>query len=113
MAAEKQYENKIKQTLKNNGAYFVKFLGCGFTASGTPDLLCCLNGRFIAIEVKANEGKPSPLQIHNIEKIRESGGIALIAYPKDFEALRALIEALVDESDIARPYAYFISHHFD
>ena len=113
MAQEKNYENKIKQTLKNNGAYFVKYFGCGFTQVGVPDLLCCLNGRFIAIEVKADKGKPSPLQLHNIEKIRESGGIALIAYPKDFEALKALIEALVNESDIKKSYGYFISQSFD
>ena len=107
MAAEKQYENKIKQFLKDNGAYFVKFLGCGFTQAGVPDLLCCLNGRFIAIEVKADKGKPSPLQIHNIEKIRESGGIALIAYPKDFPQLVGLIQAVKDGKDITECYKYF------
>lgn len=107
MGQEKRYENKIKNLLKENGAYVVKQFGCGFTASGTPDLLCCLNGRFIAIEVKAENGKPSPLQIHNIKKIRESGGIALIAYPKDFDALSALITAVKDGKTITESYKHF------
>ena len=105
--SEKQYENKIKRFLTENGAWFVKYFGCGFTQSGIPDLLCCLNGRFIAIEVKADKGKPSPLQIHNIEKIRESGGIALIAYPKDFPQLRELILAVKDGTNITECYKHF------
>lgn len=107
MASEKNYENKIKRFLTENGAYFVKYFGCGFTQAGVPDLLCCLNGRFIAIEVKAENGKPSPLQIHNIKKIRESGGIAVIAYPKDFDALSVLITAVKDGKTITESYKHF------
>lgn len=107
MKSEKSYENKIKHFLTENGAYFVKYFGCGFTQAGVPDLLCCLNGRFIGIEVKADNGKPSPLQIHNIKKIRESGGIALIAYPKDFPYLVKLIQAVKDGTNITECYKHF------
>lgn len=107
MAQEKRYETKIKRLLNSLGAYYVKQFGCGFTAAGTPDLLCCLNGRFVAIEVKADDGRPSALQIHNIQKIRESGGIALIAYPKDFDALSALLNALKDGKNITECYTHF------
>ena len=111
--SEKAYETKIKRLLTEVGAYHVKYFGCGFTQAGVPDILACIKGRFLAIEVKDVKGKPSPLQIHNVKKIRESGGLAIIAYPKDFEALKALIEALVNESDIKKSSGYFISQSFD
>lgn len=96
MAAEKQFENKIKLYLKNIGAYHVKFFGCAFTQSGTPDLLCCVNGHFVAIEVKAERGKPSELQLHNLKKIHEAGGYAILAYPKDWLQLQSIVERLMN-----------------
>ena len=88
---EKAFETKIKKLLDQYGAYHVKFFGCGFTQSGVPDLLVCLNGRLVAIEVKADKGKPSPLQLHNLRMIDKAGGIALLVYPKDWDALVSLL----------------------
>ena len=65
MAAEKIYENKIKRYLKERGCYCVKYHGNKFSTSGTPDVLACVNGHFLAIEVKADTGKPSELQSKN------------------------------------------------
>lgn len=52
--------------------------------SGTPDILMCLNGLFVAIELKTDKGRLSPLQEYNLNKIAESGGIALVMAPKNF-----------------------------
>ena len=60
-------------------------------------MIVCCNGYFIGIEVKASRGKPSPLQEYEIRKIGEAGGIGIIAYPKDFEALKTLIQNLKKE----------------
>lgn len=67
--------------------------------SGIPDLLCCVNGYFVAIEVKASKGKPSELQLWNIKKIKEAGGIAMVLYPKDFEDFKKLILDLKEEKN--------------
>lgn len=92
MAAEKRFENKIKAFLKSQDAWFVKYwAGAKFTKSGIPDLLCCVNGYFVAIEVKAENGKPSDLQVYNISKIREAGGVAVILYPDGWEDFKKLI----------------------
>lgn len=95
MAQEKTFENKIKKFLESKGCYFVKQFGCAFTKSGVPDLLCCVNGKFIAIEVKAENGKVSDLQTYNIERIKEAGGVAVVAKPSDFNDLKKLIEDLL------------------
>lgn len=94
MAQEKQFENKIKSFLKDNNCWVVKYFSNSYTKRGIPDLLACVNGHFVAIEVKASNGKPSELQIYNINKIKESGGIALILYPEGFEDFKKLIYEL-------------------
>lgn len=97
MAAEKQFENKIKKYLDSMGCWYVKYFANSFTKSGIPDLIACVNGFFVAIEVKASNGKPSKLQIYNKEKIREAGGISIILYPEDFEDFKKLIYYLKND----------------
>jgi len=91
MAAEKNFENKIKAFLKDNDAYFVKFFANRMTKTGVPDILACVNGYFVGIEVKAPLGKPSELQLYNARKIREAGGFAWIVYPSGFDQFKELI----------------------
>lgn len=52
-------------------------------------------GQFVAIEVKASNGKPSELQKYNVRKINEeAGGIAVILYPQDWELFKKLVSYL-------------------
>lgn len=89
MAAEKEFENKIKAFLKTlPNQWHFKHWGGGFGKAGIPDILGCINGRFIAIEVKASDGKPSPLQVRCINQITCAGGYAVIVYPEQFEELK-------------------------
>ena len=97
MAAEKTFENKIKKYLSDNNIWHVKYFANGFTKSGIPDILACCNGHFLSIEVKAENGKPSELQLHHIEKIKESGGYAVVVKPSQFEELKELIQELKNE----------------
>lgn len=93
MASEKNFENRVKKFLKDEGCYFIKYWGGGeFTKSGIPDILCCCKGRFVGCEVKAPTGEPKPLQIHNLRKIHEAGGIAVLLYPKDFDMFKRLMQ---------------------
>lgn len=63
MPAEKTFENKVKAFLESVGAWHVKFFANRMTRVGVPDILACVNGYFVAIEVKAQNGKPSELQM--------------------------------------------------
>lgn len=84
----------MKQFLKDEGCYFVKHFANAFTKSGIPDLLVCCNGYFVGVEIKATNGKPSPLQIHNLKQIEEAGGYAVLLYPQDFEEFKKIIKFL-------------------
>lgn len=110
MAGEKNFENRIKKFLADRGCWFVKYFANRMTKSGVPDILACVNGRFVAIEVKATNGKPSELQIWNRDKIREAGGIAIIVYPEQWDDFKDLINELVVDPTRVDPecvYEYF------
>jgi len=58
--------------------------------TGTPDILCCIDGRFVALEVKAAKGKPSKLQEYRIAEIRSAGGEAHIV--RSLEEVKKLLD---------------------
>lgn len=97
MAAEKNFENKVKTFLYEQGCWTLKTWSNGIQRSGVPDLLICCNGYFLGVEIKAPNGKASELQIWNVDKIREAGGIAIVLYPDQFEEFKRLIEYLKNE----------------
>ena len=100
MAQEKTFENKIKKFLDAHGAYYVKFFANAYTKSGIPDVLACINGYFVGIEVKAQNGKPSEIQLYNVRKINAAGGFAFVLYPSKFNEFKQFVEGLQrDEFD--------------
>ena len=99
IAAEKIFENKIKKYLESRGAWFVKYwAGAQYTKSGIPDILACINGYFVGIEVKAQNGTPSELQLHNVHAINAAGGFAFVLYPSKFDEFKKFVDDL--NSDI-------------
>lgn len=95
MAAEKAFENRIKNYLKAHGCWFVKYFANRMTKSGVPDILACVNGFFVGIEVKAQNGSPSELQLWNRDKIREANGISIVVYPDQWEDFTLMIDDLL------------------
>lgn len=91
---EKTFENKVKEALKYYECYFVKYYGCAFSEAGTPDLLCCIGGRFVGIEVKSEKGKPSELQLLKLKRIRDAGGIGIVLSPRKWEDFEEMISLL-------------------
>lgn len=99
MAAEKTFENKIKQFLKENSCWHVKFFANAYTKIGVPDILGVVNGYFVAIEVKAPNGAPSELQKYNVREINTCKGFAVIVRPNQFEELKYMLHCLMCRDD--------------
>lgn len=106
---EKQFENKVKQFLKEKGCWILKTWSNGVQRDGVPDLLICCNGLFIGVELKAKKGKPSKLQLWNVNGIRDAGGIAIVLYPDQFDQFKRMIELLIS----GNPNSYKIQYVFD
>lgn len=98
MGPEKIFENKIKRWLNDHGCYFVKFFANRMTKKGVPDILACVNGYFVGIEVKSDDGTPSDLQIYNVRQIRESKGFAYVVYPTGWNDLQQILSNLLNDN---------------
>ena len=93
MAQEKNFEDKVKAYLKNQGCYFIKYWGgAAYTKAGVPDLLVCAWGQFIGIELKAPKGEPSLLQLKHLERIQKAGGWGILLYPGEFEQFKIWLD---------------------
>lgn len=80
MLPEKKVETDIKKYLDHIGAYHVKIHGSAFMPAGTPDILACVKGVFVGIEVKKPKGgRVSELQKFKIKQIEQAGGICIVA----------------------------------
>ena len=76
---ESEITATIREMLERLNARTIKICGGPYQENGIADLLVCLDGKFIAIEVKRPGCKPTPLQIKFLDEIRRAGGIAFIA----------------------------------
>ena len=87
---EKAIEKKIKEYLKTiDGLFYWKVFSGMYCTAGIPDIVICYKGKFVALEVKAPDGKPTALQMATIKKIREAGGVAEVV--RSVEEVREII----------------------
>jgi hypothetical protein len=77
---ETQITKQIRQVLAYAGAMTIKIAGGPYQKPGISDLLVCLSGRFIAIEVKRPGHHPTPLQVDFIKQVQAAGGIGFVTY---------------------------------
>jgi len=67
--------NVLKMLKKKFPTAFVYKAADKFT-SGIPDILMCVRGQFIAIELKIPGNTPTKIQAYTILKIQAAGGLA-------------------------------------
>lgn len=113
MADEKLFEGKIKMWLHSIGVYpagygeekmnarqigwYTKIWGGGYQKAGIPDLILCVKGQFVSIEVKAPNGRPSELQKLNTGRIRDSEGHGIFLYPSGFEQFKSDVVGMLQQ----------------
>ena len=91
---EKKVKDKVVKLLKMFGVYYFYASTHGFGRSGVPDLVCCIGGHFLAIEVKAGKNTTTALQDREIEAIRAAGGTAIVINEDNIHTLQELIRGL-------------------
>lgn len=122
MGPEKQFENKIKSIIRKAGGWCFKYWGGSasngkvFTVRGLPDIMGCIRGRFIGIEVKSETGKPSDIQLERLQEIRDAGGVAIVAFPQEEDLIVWMINRLSagqDVTDLQREINEVARTHYD
>ena len=92
MTPEGKVKEKVKRLFKAMDVYYAMPATGGYGASGVPDFLVCLKGRFIGVECKAGKGKVTALQQHNIDSINRAGGVALVVNESNIDEIKLLLE---------------------
>lgn len=77
---ESRLQRRIQRRLKREFAnlFIMKVHGNEFQRAGIPDLLLCLQGLFISLEVKMPKGRLSDVQKEVIREIKKAGGQAFV-----------------------------------
>jgi len=94
---ESKVKAKIKAILKEHGVYYAMPIGTGYGNAGVPDFLCCFNGRFLAIEAKANGGVTTALQNKNLRDIETAGGITCVLSEDNVSALGGYLNLMTEK----------------
>ena len=85
----RQSESKFYTSIKKDldaipNSWLVRIQQLGH--SGTPDLIMCINGHFVALELKKSaNAKGTRLQRYNIDKIQGAFGYAAIVHPDNWD----------------------------
>ena len=94
---EKVVEDKIKQYLFENGFYYFKVHGSKFQVAGIPDIVSCIYGRFVGIEVKRPGAKNEQSEQQKIHErnIKKAGGVYLLV--DDLSEVISFVESLEEK----------------
>jgi Holliday junction resolvase len=88
---ESKLQRKIKKALINEfGGFWIKLHGGMFQKKGMPDLLGCVWGLYITVEVKTDDkaSKLMPHQIRVLKTIRGNGGCGVSARSEEEAILK-------------------------
>ena len=88
---ESKVKKRVKEVLKNLGAYYVVPVTSGYGNSGAPDFLVCYQGKFIGLECKAGKGRVTALQQRNLDQIDLAGGWSFVINEENVEQLNNLV----------------------
>jgi Holliday junction resolvase len=94
LTPEGKIKAKVVKILRDEGVYYFFPATHGYGRSGVPDIICCVAGKFVAIECKAGGNKPTALQVREIETIRQAGGVAVVTDETNWDEIRELIRSL-------------------
>lgn len=75
----KMTESKLQDDcisfLKEQGIYYINIHGSGWGSKGSPDLITCINGRFVAFELKVGTNTMEPAQKVHKRRIERNKGL--------------------------------------
>ena len=101
---EKKVKDKVVKVLKDQGVYYFFPATYGMGRSGVPDIICCVDGRFLAIECKAGNNKPTALQEREITAITTAGGKAVVINEENLHEVGQIVQLLKEQSTWKNKY---------
>jgi len=96
MTPEAKVKKKVVDVIKKNSAYYFFPATGGYGRSGVPDVVCCYRAVFIAIECKAGNNKPTPLQEAEMAKISQAQGFVRVVNENNIDDVQNIFD-LIDK----------------
>ena len=84
----------VKKILDTQGVYHFSPAANGYGRVGVPDIICCVNGYFLALECKAGKGKTTALQDRELAAITKAGGAAAVIHEDSVDMVHLLVATL-------------------
>lgn len=94
---EVKIKKRIRDVLNKHNVYYAMPIGTGYGNSGVPDFLCCVEGKFLAIEAKAGNNQPTALQLKNLKSIQEGGGVTMVINDANIDSFDGFISLLKEK----------------
>lgn len=93
---EGKVKQRVKKVLDELGCYWFMPVTTGYSRSGVPDFIACVNGRFVGIETKSIHSSHTltKLQERNIKQIEQSKGAAFVINEDNVEDLPIILGGL-------------------
>lgn len=88
MTPEGKVKKRVKAILDELRVYYFSPMQNGMGRAGIPDIIACHGGRFIGIECKAGNNKPTALQERELNRILNAGGEAFVINEENIEQLK-------------------------
>lgn len=88
---ESKLQRECVKYLKSKGIYYINLHGGGWGAKGAPDLITCINGRFVAFELKVGTNTLEPAQRLHKRQIERNKGLHYC--PRTLEEFIAIVES--------------------
>lgn len=86
---EREFATKVEEFLIEKKVFFVKMYGDEVNIYSNPDYICCINGRFVAIELNNYTQDPNlSFSKDKMQRIIRSKGTLLLVDPTNFEAFK-------------------------
>lgn len=94
--SEKTTRAKIDLILKKYNGFWIAPVSFGMGKVGVPDVIACVNGKFVGIEAKGwKTGHILTEEQKNIiKKIKEAGGYTMVVNPFNLDKLDDLLKEL-------------------
>lgn len=92
---EKKLQDKVIRYLRERGIYYLNLYGDGFSGKGKPDIVACINGRFVSFELKVGfNDMQDDQKIHKL-RIERSGGLHYSPYT--LSEFKSIVEDLLND----------------
>ena len=93
---ESQLVAKILKAYRERGAYAEKIHGSAMQPR-VIDIFACYRGRFIGLEAKVGNNRPTIIQHEIIDRITQAGGVSYVVW--DVRAATVVLDSIDEELD--------------